>query len=290
MKIGYICTNFNNSAYTGKAVESLLANLGHDIVIVVVDNRSNFEDIERLRDLARRHTEVRLVLQDKNLGYFSGLNSGISYLRTNFPDIQHAVVGNNDLVFALGFVDSITQRLPVLQQYPVVSPDIVTLEGVHQNPHVICGISWWRELLYDLYYTHYYFAVLLGKLAQLTRRFTARGEQAQWKAPNTIYQGHGSCYILGPRFFANFSELWAPTFLFGEEYFLSKQLTDLGMAVYYEPWITVQHCCNAAIGRLPRIETWRHAQKAHRVYRQYVGIFNSTMPPIRRNLTVKGLS
>jgi GT2 family glycosyltransferase len=283
MKLGYICTNFNNSAYTDKAVESLLANRGHEIVIVVVDNRSNPEDIEQLRGLAGRHAEVRLVLQDKNVGYFAGLNLGISYLRANFPDVQYAVVGNNDLVFGPGFVDSIGQRLPGLQQHAVVSPDIVTLDGVHQNPHVIFGISWMRELVYDLYYTHYYFAVLIGNIARLTHRFTARRDYEEWNVPGTISQGHGSCYILGPRFFAVFSGLWAPTFLFGEEYFLSKQLNDQGMAVYYEPSITVQHCCHATIGRLPRIETWRHARKAHWVYRQYVGIFPSRRLPIRRN-------
>ena len=282
MKLGYICTNFNNSAYTDKAVETLLANRGHEIVIVVVDNHSNPEDIERLRGLAGRYPEVRLVLQDENVGYFSGLNVGISYLRANFPDVQYAVIGNNDLVFGPGFVDSIGQRLPSLQQHPVVSPDILTLDGVHQNPHVIFGISWVRELLYDLYYTHYYFSVGIGKMARLTHRVSARRDQAQWKVSRTIYQGHGSCYIVGPRFFANFSELWAPTFLFCEEYFLAKQLNDRGMAVYYEPLITVQHCCHATIGRLPPIETWRHARKAHRVYRQYVGIFRSRQP-IRRN-------
>lgn len=279
MKLGYICTNFNNATYTSQAAKTLLSNKGHEIVIVVVDNQSNPEDVERLRDLAKQHAEVRLVLQGENIGYFEGLNAGMHYLRANHPDVVHMVVGNNDLLFGPEFVDSVARQLPALERYPVLSPDIVTLDGMHQNPHVISGVSWVRGLLYDLYYTQYYFAAVLSKVAQTTRRVSARGDEGQWRVPGVIHQGYGACYILGPCFFAHFSDLWAPTFLFGEEYFLTKQLNDQGMAVYYEPTITVRHFCNASTGKLPRRATWGYGREAHRIYRCYVGIFSSTKPP-----------
>ncbi len=275
MKLGYICTNFNNAGYTSKAVDSLLANQGHEIAIVVVDNRSKPEDVQQLRDIAARHTAVRLVLLDQNVGYFAGLNAGIRYLRTNFPEVKHMLVGNNDLVFGPQFVDSIVQKLPLLEQYPVVAPDIVTLDGMHLNPHVIAGTSWRRELLYDLYFAHYTLAAVMTKVARYTQRITARADLEQWRTPAVVCEGNGSCYILGPLFFAHFSELWAPTFLYGEEFFLGRQVSERGMAVYYEPTISIQHYCNASIGQLPRKAAWEHARKAHRVYRQYVRIFGA---------------
>jgi len=272
MKLGFVCTNFNNAGFTRQAVDTLLSNRGHEVVIVVVDNCSIAEDVTRLRELTEEHAEVRLMLLEKNVGYFAGLNSGIRYLRENFPDVLHVVIGNNDLIFGEEFIASIVQQLPNLEKYPVLSPDIVTLDGVHQNPHVIAGISWIRELLYDLYYANYHLAVVMHQTARLTRRITGRGDEAHWQVPRCIYQGYGSCYILGPCFFNSFAELWAPTFLFGEEYFLSKQLSDRGMTICYEPSITVQHCCNAAISKMARKEKWKHARVAHGVYRTYVKI------------------
>jgi hypothetical protein len=60
----------------------------------------------------------------------------------------------------------------------------------------------------------------------------------------------------------------------GEEFFLSKQLSDQGMQVYYEPAIRVQHYCHAAVGRVPGRRMWEIARVAHKVYRRHVRIFH----------------
>ena len=86
----------------------------------------------------------------------------------------------------------------------------------------------------------------------------------------SIYQGHGSVYILGPKFFEEFGQLDAPTFMMGEEFFLSEQLKRKGYRVWYEPRIEVQHCCNGAIRSVPSKQMWERAKEAHRVYRRYV--------------------
>jgi GT2 family glycosyltransferase len=89
-----------------------------------------------------------------------------------------------------------------------------------------------------------------------------------------IYQGYGACYLLGPEFFRHFEELWAPTFMLHEEYFLSKQLSDKGMRVYYEPSIRVQHRCCGATGKLSSRKAWETARAAQKIYRQHVKIFS----------------
>ena len=69
---------------------------------------------------------------------------------------------------------------------------------------------------------------MIQKLSAWTRSFTDRGDESQYEiTAQPIYQGHGSCYILGPKFFEYFSELWAPTLrMMSEGDFLSKQLED----------------------------------------------------------------
>jgi GT2 family glycosyltransferase len=274
MKIGYVCTNYNNSALSREAVCSLRRNGGHEFRIVVVDNNSDKENVEALKNLANESEHVELMLNKDNVGYFRGLNLGIRHLRATQPDIKIMVVGNNDLVFPDDFADAISRNLSTLEQHAVVSPDIVTLDGVHQNPHVISKIGKFREFIYNLYYANYYLAIAIRKVARLSRGFTDRPDEAHHEVAQEIYQGYGACYVLGPEFFRHFEELWAPTFLMHEEYFLSKQLSDKGLGVYYEPSIKVQHHCHGAMATITGRKAWEAARAAQKIYRQHVKIFS----------------
>lgn len=273
MKIGYVCTNFNNSEYTIKAVRTLRSGSSHEHVIVVVDNHSGAESIRRLNELASEFPDVKVILNDDNVGYFRGLNIGIRYLREHHPGLDWMVVGNNDLEFPPDFADRLARRSGELRRHAVVSPDIVTVDGEHQNPHVISGISTIREIFYDLYYSNYYLGLAIQKLAKLFPSVSERSDEREWEIARPIYQGHGSCYLLGPRFFEQFDELWAPTFMMSEEYFLSKQLADVGQQVYYDPAIRVIHHWHASLEQLPSRRRWTMARDAHREYRKHVRIF-----------------
>jgi len=274
MKIGYVCTNYKNTADTREAVCSLRRNGGDEYRIVVVDNNSDNESVEALKKLANEFENVELILNKDNVGYFRGLNQGIRHLRSSQPDINITVVGNNDLVFPADFAESIRSNLSTLEKYAVVSPDIVTLDGVHQNPHVIHKIGKFREFIYNLYYANYYLAIAIRKLAKLTSSFTDRPDKTHHDVAQKIYQGYGACYVLGPVFFRHFVELWAPSFLMHEEYFLSKQLSDKGLSVYYEPSIRVQHRCHGAMATITSRKAWEAARAAQKIYRQHVRIFS----------------
>jgi GT2 family glycosyltransferase len=270
MKIGYVCTNYNNSNFTLKAIDTLMANASHTYVIVVVDNNSSEAEVELLKPLSKRLDNVEVILNGINVGYFRGLNIGIKALRTKHPDIEWVVVGNNDLEFPVDFSDRMAKVTPALRACPVVSPDVVTIEGEHQNPHVINNISFIREVIYDLYYSNYYLGIAIQKFARLLPRLSERTDEEQWRVPRFIYQGHGSCYLIGPAFFENFKELWAPTFLMAEEYFLSKQLSDYGFKIYYEPSIQVIHHWHGSLEKLPSRQRWNFAREAHIEYRKYI--------------------
>lgn len=276
MKLGYVCTNFNNSPFTVDAVSSLVASAGpvHELRVVVVDNQSAKEHIETLRSLAAEFpTIVDLILNDSNVGYFPGLNCGIRHMRKRHPDVRHFVVGNNDLLFPTDFCPTLERNVALLDTHPVVSPDIVTLNGEHQNPHVIHSISRFREFVYDLYYSNYLLAQVILWAARLSRSVTDRPDEREHRTAQPVYQGHGSCYLIGPKFFRHFRELWAPTFLMGEEYFLSKQLSDQGMQIYYDPAIKLTHCYHGSLRSVPSRELWQLAREAHKVYRRYVKVF-----------------
>jgi GT2 family glycosyltransferase len=250
-----------------------MKNAGHDIEVFVVDNASQHEEVVKLRVLAQKTPSFHLIEHPDNAGYFRGLNVGLRALRQLRSDIDWVIAGNNDLEFAPDFCDTVERLTHVLKMHSVISPDIVTLDGEHQNPHVISSIGTLREVFYDLYYSNYYFSLLIYKLAKLFPRVSERSDEEEWQTPRPIYQGHGSCYLLTPQFFSQFTEFWAPTFMMSEEYFLSKQLEDVGEQVYYEPRIRVTHHTHGSLEKIPSRRRWDMARDAHREYRKYVKVF-----------------
>jgi GT2 family glycosyltransferase len=275
MRIGFVFTNYNNSSYTRAAIASLYdQGKRRDVCIAVVDNRSCDDEIRSLEDMVREFPGVELVLNAANLGYFPGLNVGIDLVRTKCPDVEHLVVGNNDLVFPENFVEILQRHSDVFETWAVVAPDLLTLDGVHQNPHVVYPISRARRLIWELYFLSYGAAVLIRHAARITRRFTVREERAPdselYKTPGPIEMGLGACYLLGPVFFRHFSRLWAPTFMMQEEFFLNEQLKAVGQMTYYDPRFVVLHHDHATTDGLPGRRYWGIERNAHRVYKRYV--------------------
>ena len=116
-------------------------------------------------------------------------------------------------------------------------------------------------------------AALIKSIAKITHRFTDRDDELQHEVAQEIYQGYGACYILTPVFFQNFRELWSPTFLMYEEYFLSMQLAEKGFKTYYEPTIKVVHHWHASTSQLPGRYRWELCRDAHREYRKHIKVW-----------------
>lgn len=277
MKLGFVCTNYNSSSFTRAAIASLHASgRWSDVRVVVVDNKSRDEDVASLDAMAREFPGVELVLHPENVGYFPGLNIGIRHLRTRFPDVDHMVVGNNDLEFPADFVPTVQRHRDVFETWPVVAPDLVMPGGVHQNPHVLHPIGSIRKLIWDVYYLSYGTAVVVKHAARIAKRLTVREENASdsdlYKTPGPVEQGYGACYLLGPVFFRHFAQLCAPTFMMQEEFFLFEQLKLIGQLTYYDPRFVVHHRGHATTDQLPSRRQWQIGQDAHRVYKRYLGM------------------
>lgn len=271
MRVGFVVTNFNNSSFTENLVKSISLNTNYTkSIVVIVDNNSSSDDKALLKEVKNNYPEIVLIFNKQNVGYFKGLNIGLEYLKENYSDLNHIIVGNNDLFFPDDFIDKIINNKDLFEKYPVVSPDIISLDGIHQNPHVIGDISWIRNRIYDIYYSNYYLSVFISSAVKLFGTFFRRKDHFNHQKSQLITQGYGACYILGPIFFERFNLLWAPTFLMGEEFFLSKQLERKGFKVYYTPSFKVFHHDHATMGKLPSKRLWMISKDSHLEYRKYL--------------------
>lgn len=269
MRLGYVCTNYENASFTATAVRTLHEQRGeHEVHTVIVNNGASAGDLEALRAIERAHPRVEVLTGHGNVGYFAGLNLGIERLRRTAPQVAHLVVGNNDLEFPAGFMDGLEAHAAVFARWPVVSPDLVTPAGVHQNPLVRQPITRARQMVWRAYYTNHAVATVIAWLARATHRWTARPERVrgdEWsREAGPVIQGYGACYILGPLYFKHFDRLYAPTFLMQEEFFLGEQLRAVGQQVYYDPRFVVLHRDHAAFDRLPSRRIWEVSRDSWR--------------------------
>jgi GT2 family glycosyltransferase len=273
MNIAFVLTNYNNSDLTRNAVKSILDQPHSSCKVVIVDNASDDKNKGILIDLSNEFRNIKVIFNSENSGYFCGLNIGIIWLKENFNQFEYVVIGNNDVLFSYNFIKSIENSTDLFKKYPVISPDIKTVDGFHQNPHVIKSISRVREVVYDIYHYNYYISKIVLIISRLTKSFSSRGDERQYKYAQEVYQGYGAMYILGPLFFENFEKLWAPTFLMYEEFFLSKQLSDKGFKIYYEPSIKLTHLMHASTDMLPSRQKWEFSRTSHNMYRKFVSTF-----------------
>ena len=278
ISIGFVLTNFNNSELTIQAIESIKNNSGSiSCHSVIVDNASTEDQIKLLDKMDRIGSNIDIIYNKLNVGYFKGLNIGIEFLKKKNIETDYVVVGNNDLVFSTEFFVQLESNSELLDEYPVVSPDLITLDGVHQNPHVIGSISRFREIVWDIYFLNYWLSVIISLFSEISRGFFERKDYLAFDSPMLITQGYGACYILTKKFFSLYDRLWSPNFLMGEEFFLSKQLESDGFKFFYYPGLTVQHHDHATVSKISSKKMWLYSKQYHNIYRKFVSPYRKKM-------------
>jgi GT2 family glycosyltransferase len=278
VRIGFTFTNYNNSRLSIQAAQSIAANHGvHEYDIVLVDNASNEEERQILAASGALPPGCTVLWNSRNAGYFEGLNLGMAALHERAPHYDVVVIGNNDLVFERDFFEGLERRADILARQSVVSPDIITLDHEHQNPHVISGFSRFRELVWDLYFSNFWLSQLISWAARRARSLAGRKDHHAHAEEGPIYQGYGACYIMTPRFFRTYQRLWSPGFVMGEEFYLARQLAAKGEQMYYVPDIRVRHHDHATVSKLPSRRLWEMTRQYHRIYRFFVSPYRATM-------------
>lgn len=278
MKIGFAFTNYNNSYLSIQAVRSIVDSaFDCEVDIVIVDNASSKAERLILSDLDSLPSCCFVHWNETNVGYFDGLNIGMDILLKRNSDLDAIVIGNNDLVFDHDFFINMKARLQTFGNYSVICPSIITLDREHQNPHVVSGIGRMREIIWDVYFSSFFVAQLIGFFAKLARPLVGRKDHHAHTVERFIYSGYGACYILTPRFFRLYERLWSPGFLMGEEFYLTRQLAAKGDRMYFIPDILVRHHDHATVSKLPSINLWKMTRQYHRIYRFFINPYRIRM-------------
>jgi GT2 family glycosyltransferase len=265
-----IVVNYNNSNFTKLLLESIFLRRQTTKVVlsvVVVDNDSPHEDFQALQLICNLYPGVMLLRSEINLGYFGGLNLGLSSLSLSKNDC--VIVGNNDLTFADDFFSLLSSR-KYADDILVVAPNVITADGYHQNPHCPGRVSGFRKFLYDIYFSSFWCSRFLTLISKKLKRIKGGRSNELSGVSRLIHMGIGACYILTPAFFQYFSRLDDSVFLYGEEALLSGQVMSVNGKTFYDNELVVHHAESATLSKYPSRTTYGFMKKSYPIYRKYL--------------------
>lgn len=251
MKVAFICVNYNNSKVTIEYILNVIEiKQNFDVKIIIVDNASHETDILELEKfiIDLNNNDIVLIKSIENLGYFRGLNLGINYI--DKVEYDYVVIGNNDLIFESNFINQLSIK-NFNNNVFVISPNIIRIDGVHQNPHIVNKFNLIQRLYRKLYFSNYYIGNLIYLFYNRIRSYIVKEDRLDNDKEQIILMGYGACYILTKYFFVNFNELDAPLFLMGEEGVLANQVIGANGITLYCPDLIVNHHDHTSIGKLP---------------------------------------
>ena len=99
-KIFVVVLNFNGYKDTRNCIDSLKKVSYPNFEIVVVDNASEDNSVERLKD---EFSDIEFIISNENLGYAGGMNMGAKFGLKNNADL--VLLTNNDVVFTEKFFE-----------------------------------------------------------------------------------------------------------------------------------------------------------------------------------------
>ena len=169
MKIAAIILNYNSAADTMKCIEFLQKQkLNEELHVIVVDNSDreqgvgskeqgvdnsqistlNFLSPKAQRPMVQQLTEV--IYAEENRGYSAGNNIGLR--RATEIGAKYALVINPDMeLMDVNYIARLVEVMERDEDIVVAATDIVTPEGIHQNPMLPDGdwhsaFGWVKEI------------------------------------------------------------------------------------------------------------------------------------------------
>lgn len=277
MKFVFIAVNYNGAPHTENYLQSLQDMTlpeGDSLQVIIVDNKSRESDLAKVRNAVLQRPFARLITLDDNRGYFRGLNAGLDTCPKSEDTLL--IIGNNDLKFAADFLTNL-KNTPYEKDTLVIAPNIITLEGRRQNPHVLKKVPTVELVKAQIYFSHYYVgqasSLINRALRTLIRKIKPKKiDQNHISEPGRmkIKRGIGACYVLTPHFFIHYQRLDDRIFLWGEEALLSNQVESAGGHTLYEPFIKITHCESASVRFIEKRERYELVKASYKIYRQYL--------------------
>lgn len=230
-KIPVILLNYNSSDDCRKCVGFLERQRNVDLEIIIVDNASSPDDAKSVEALCREKG-LTFIPAETNRGYNAGNNIGLRYAASR--NYRYALIANPDMEFPdQDYMSRLADELEAHTDAVVVGSDIVTPEGIHQNPKFRGNEHWKNSFNW------------LGNLLKRNTRAGISGDVPEWvEDPGKSHYCrclNGCCFLIKIDFLKEIEFFDERTFLYGEEPILGRQVELAGDRMYYYAGVSCVH-------------------------------------------------
>lgn len=251
--ISFIILHYLSYEDTKSCVNSILQNIAYEnYSIVVVDNNSPNDSLKLLQKKYENNSKIIFLKNSENSGFAKGNNIGYSYAK-NTLCAKYMVIANNDTIFKQP--DFLKEVVSIFKEneYYILGPDIITLDGIHQNPYrdKIIDLStakrWLRNrrlwtifLWLEKKLKFYFLSSLVHKL--FYNRNIKNNADKQYEKTHTNIVLQGACIIFSPHYVQKMDYAFYPeTFMYCEEDILCYQCQKKHWSILYSPTLYVYH-------------------------------------------------
>lgn len=250
-KVSIIILNYNNWKVTVNCLSSVIEKIDHGYKIILIDNNSNNNSVEKLRDfLTKSELKFQEFFSNKinyerindfsvyflksliNVGYANGNNIGLRFSKK--LNISYSLILNSDILIKQDFISNFLKRMSNDKDCAIISPIIVNENGtVDRN----C-IRKRRILPFSFFWEH-------GILRPIFRIFLSKKyffhKIDQLNEFNEISVPSGSCFFVDINWFSNVNFFDSRTFLYEEEHILYEKILKSKKKVYLSTSSSVLH-------------------------------------------------
>lgn len=254
MKTAVVILNYNSADDCRVCVETLKKQQGAEFEIVIVDNCSKPEERSAVENLCREES-CTFIANNENRGYNAGNNVGLRYAAEHGFD--YALVANPDMIFNReDCLKTLAEVMGKDAEIAMCGCDVLTPEGVHQNPKKTFTRHWLGSFWWVSYIFH--------------RR--KKTEIPDWvdqpESSHYCVSLHGCCLLLRVSFLKQIGFFDERTFLFGEEPILARQVELSGKKAFYtaETQVIHNHRKSKEGKNSIRLKHWKNSQLLYNWY------------------------
>ena len=219
MKIATILLNYNSADDCKKCIGYLLQQQGVEQEIIVVDNCSRNEEKNAI-ELFCQENGITFIANSINSGYNAGNNVGLRYAAEQ--GYEYALIANPDMEFPQpNYIDKLLQPMIDDKEIVVCGSDIITPEGVHQNP---------KKRKEDKLASYF------NWITDVFRGNNKNNVPIWTETPAISKECHclnGCCFLIRINFIKNAGFFDEETFLYGEEPILGALVENNEKKMYY---------------------------------------------------------
>ncbi|WP_304969435.1 glycosyltransferase family 2 protein [Romboutsia ilealis] len=244
MHISFVILHYLTIEDTIQCIESIQNNIDYDdYSIVIVDNGSKNNTGKILADKYDKVSNIKVILNDINLGFAKGNNIGFQYAKDNLNPDFIVMINNDTIIKQKEFCNQIIKEYNNIK-FDIAGPKIISLiDNQLQNPIPVQFKN--KE---DIKRKLIKFKVLLmlnyigaDTILQTIKRKIKKNISMIDRSNLVDYQLHGSCLIFSKNYVKNYEGLYPETFMYCEEDILKYISIKDNLFMTYLPSIEIYH-------------------------------------------------